>query len=227
MRTIEIERERPSSSAPARPGPIERRHGGHAPRFSGWARVVVGAWLLSSVLACGRAERVETRTRAGATSPSTATRSEAHPVLAPAATTPSVPGGPSTGVLPANHPLTTAEIVAGAEPSVALLVGRQGSGSGFLVGRGCWSPMPTCSTARSCRTWRCGSLGPRTPARTIPRLVDQGPARDLAFLAVPADLPPLELARGHVFRKGGASSSSATPAWVPNRSWRTPSPGAC
>jgi S1-C subfamily serine protease/HEAT repeat protein len=163
-----------------------------SPGFPGWVWAIAWASLLTSVPACGRPGRPEARSGVPA-------------APAPVAPTHPVSGGPPPpGVPPADQPRTSAEIVARAEPSVALLVGRQGSGTGFLVGRGLLVTNAHVLDGEIVQNvevrFPSAPEGRRGPYHA--ELVDQDPARDLSFLAVPTDLPPLELARGHVFRKG-------------------------
>gem|GEM_PF-1455026 len=100
--------------------------------------------------------------------------------------------------------LSTAEIVAESDASIALLKGKSSSGTGFLVGPGLLATnahvidnefldqlevhFPSADSAHK---------GP-VPAE----LLYEDPKRDLALLAVKTDLPPLRVARSYAFRKG-------------------------
>ncbi len=115
---------------------------------------------------------------------------EKAPELAPAATTAKT--------------LTTQEIVARSEASVALIKGRAGSGTGFVVAAGILATNAHVIADEPSRSLQV--FFPSAPAK------DRGPfparlrfkdaRRDLALLTVETTLPPLELSRSHVFQRG-------------------------
>ena len=100
--------------------------------------------------------------------------------------------------------LSTAEIVARCEPSVALIKGSVGSGTGFVIKRGI-----VATNSHVIEDELLAALEVRFPGAPAGK---QGPLkaqllyedrkRDLAFLAVPTDLPALELAASYGFQKG-------------------------
>jgi S1-C subfamily serine protease len=100
--------------------------------------------------------------------------------------------------------LSTAEIVARCEPSVALIKGRVGSGTGFVIKRGI-----VATNSHVIEEELISGLEVRFPGAPAGK---QGPLpaqllyedrkRDLAFLAVATDLPALELVRDYAFQKG-------------------------
>jgi serine protease Do len=96
------------------------------------------------------------------------------------------------------------QIVAKCEPSVALLKGRVSVGTGFVIKRGI-----VATNAHVIEDELLAGLEIRFPSASQGR---QGPLpaellyedrkRDVAFLQVATDLPPLELAPSYVFQKG-------------------------
>jgi serine protease Do len=100
--------------------------------------------------------------------------------------------------------LSTAQIVAKCEPSVALIKGRVSVGTGFVIKRGIIA-----TNAHVIEDELLAGLEIRFPSAPQGR---QGPLpaqllyedrkRDIAFLQVATDLPPLELASSFVFQKG-------------------------
>ncbi len=127
----------------------------------------------------------------------------AEPKLDPG---PNDPPGPTVAAseTPPAHDLSTADLVARCEPSVALIKGRRGSGTGFLV-----RPDILATNAHVIDGETVQNLEVRFPSADGPsqgplnaRLIYQDPLRDLAFLAVATDLPPLTVAGGYTFRKG-------------------------
>lgn len=102
------------------------------------------------------------------------------------------------------RPLSTADIVAESDPSIALIKGNASSGTGFLVGPGLLATnshviddeflsqlqvhFPSADAAHA---------GP-----VAAELLYEDPRRDLALLAVPTDLRPLRVAASYTFRKG-------------------------
>jgi hypothetical protein len=110
--------------------------------------------------------------------------------------------------------LSTREIVAKTEASVALIKGRLGSGSGFLV-----RPGVLVTNAHVIEEEVLGSLeiffpsaaeGAKGPYHA--RLLDKNAKRDLAILSVESGLPALPLAKSYRFRKGEDVTIIGTPA---------------
>ena len=102
------------------------------------------------------------------------------------------------------RPLSTAEIVERCEPSVALIEGALGSGTGFLV-----RPGVVATNSHVIRGELISLLKVRFPSAAAEdsgprpaRLLFEDPERDLAFLEVETDLPPLVVARDHRYIKG-------------------------
>jgi S1-C subfamily serine protease len=100
--------------------------------------------------------------------------------------------------------LSTADIVERCEPSIALLKGVTSTGTGFLVG-----PNLMATAAHVIDGEPMASLEVRFPSAPEGRrgphrasLLYEDPKRDLAFLAVETDLPPLVLAPRYEYRKG-------------------------
>ncbi|WP_076344514.1 S1 family peptidase [Paludisphaera borealis] len=102
--------------------------------------------------------------------------------------------------------LSTREIVARSEASVALIRGRDGMGTGFLARR-----RILITNAHVIRGELIGSLEIHFPGADdglkgllAARLLDldEDSPRDLAILEVATDLPPLPLAEAYAFRKG-------------------------
>ncbi len=101
-------------------------------------------------------------------------------------------------------PLTTAQIVAKWEPSVALVKGLASSGTGFLVGPGI-----VATNAHVIDEEFISSLEVRFPSAPegkqgpLPaELLYEDTRRDLVFLKVSSDLPPIEVAPSYSFVKG-------------------------
>ena len=100
--------------------------------------------------------------------------------------------------------LTTAEIVARCEPSVALIKGSVGSGTGFVIDRGIIA-----TNAHVIEDELLAAIEVRFPGAPEgkqgplkARLLYEDRKRDVAFLAVQTDLPVLELAPNYAFQKG-------------------------
>jgi S1-C subfamily serine protease len=100
--------------------------------------------------------------------------------------------------------LTTEEIVARCEGSVALVQGKRSRGSGFLV-----RPGVLVSNAHVIQNEFVEDLEvhfPSAPAAQKgpfrPTLLAKDRRRDLAFLGVKSDLAPLEMADGYQFKRG-------------------------
>jgi serine protease Do len=118
-------------------------------------------------------------------------------------TTPPPPPTPDTRT-PGGAILSTAEIVARCEPSVALIKGRMSSGTGFLI-----RPGIVATNAHVINDEMVAGLEIRFPSapdgKTGPHpaeLLYEDARRDLAFLAVKTDLPPLNVAQQFRYRKG-------------------------
>jgi S1-C subfamily serine protease len=104
----------------------------------------------------------------------------------------------------AGKSLSTADIVAESEPSVALIKGKTSSGTGFLVAPGLVATnahviddefIPDLEV-------RFVSADEKHNAPLKAELLYDDPERDLAFLAVKTDLKPLRVAGTYAFRKG-------------------------
>ncbi len=114
---------------------------------------------------------------------------------------------PTPGPAPppaAGRSLTTAEIVERCDASIALIRGRVSSGTGFVI-----RPGVIATNAHVIDDEFLSNLEVMFPAAAGdgrgPRSVDllyEDPRRDLAFLAVKTDLPPLGLASRFLYRKG-------------------------
>lgn len=118
------------------------------------------------------------------------------------------PAAAVAGVIPAPAPagrsLSTADVVAESDPSIALIRGKSSSGTGFLV-----SPGLLATNAHVIDGEFVSNLEIRFPAAEGPRagparaeLLYEDARRDLAFLAVKTDLPALRVADAYTFRKG-------------------------
>ena len=119
------------------------------------------------------------------------------------------PATPAVALAPAAVPtnssqLSTAQIVVKCEPSVAFIKGKVSSGTGFVIKRGV-----VATNAHVIEEEFLSGLEVRFPGAPEGK---QGPLqaqllyedrkRDLAFLAVKTDLPPLPLAPNYAFVKG-------------------------
>ena len=104
----------------------------------------------------------------------------------------------------AGKSLSTAEIVAESEPSVALVKGKGSSGTGFLVGPGLLATNAHVIDDEfiSDLEVRFVSADESHKAALKAELLYEDPERDLAFLAVKTDLKPLRVAKSYIFRKG-------------------------
>jgi serine protease Do len=137
---------------------------------------------------------------AGDRSPSPPRPGTTAPVSSPKARVASDPGPPQ-----AEGPvLSTAEIVDRCEPSIALIRGRSGNGTGFLV-----RPGVVATNSHVIREELIPNLEVRFPSAQgaakgpLPaELLYEDAERDLAFLAVKTSLPPLVVARQFRYRKG-------------------------
>ena len=131
---------------------------------------------------------------AAGTKPATAPKVETAPAPAPATPKDESPG----------KTLSTAEIVAESEPSIALVKGKASSGTGFLV-----RPGIVATNAHVIDDEFVSNLEVRFPSADEARegpvsaeLLYEDAKRDLAFLAVKTDLPGLRVAPSYAFRKG-------------------------
>ncbi|WP_165072609.1 HEAT repeat domain-containing protein [Paludisphaera rhizosphaerae] len=134
-----------------------------------------------------------------------AAAAKATPVSAPTADAPSTsptPAPASTSTPAA--PLTSAEIVARVEPSVAVVRGKGKTGTGFMVAPGLLATNAHVIEGANSKDLEVrfpsapdGKKGP-FPAEVVFRRR----GRDLAILKVAADLPPLEIADAYKFQKG-------------------------
>jgi S1-C subfamily serine protease len=114
------------------------------------------------------------------------------------------PGTESSSAAAVGPTLSTAQIVARCEPSVALIKGKVSSGTGFLI-----RPDLLATNAHVTDDEFLTDLEVRFPSATAGRcgpfraeLLYEDPRRDLALLAVRSGLPALELARSYRFLKG-------------------------
>jgi S1-C subfamily serine protease len=110
------------------------------------------------------------------------------------------PSAPATG----NAPLSTSQIVARWEPSVALVKGHASSGTGFLV-----KPGIIATNAHVIGEEFISDLEIRFPSAPAGKqgpfpaeLLYEDARRDLAFLAVDTDLPVTDVAPSYAFVKG-------------------------
>ncbi len=101
-------------------------------------------------------------------------------------------------------PLTTAQIVARCEPSVAFIKGKVSSGTGFLVRSGVVATNAHVIDHEFLSVlevrFPSGPVGQQGPSRV--ELLYEDTKRDLALLAVKCGLPPLEIAPSYRFVKG-------------------------
>lgn len=121
----------------------------------------------------------------------------------PAAPIAEAPPSPEREPAPA-APLSTAQIVARCERSVALVKGRVSSGTGFLVRPGLIATNAHVIDDEFIDElevrFPSAPAGEQGPARA--ELLDEDPRRDLAFLRIASKLPALEVARSYRFLKG-------------------------
>ena len=135
----------------------------------------------------------------------TPARLAAEPTPAPAMRTAiEAPPPPRPVTSASGATLSTKEIVARCEPSVALMKGAVSSGTGFLIKRGI-----VATNAHVIEDEFISGLEVRFPSAPegqqgpLPaQLLYEDRKRDIAFLAVASDLPVLELAPDYVFQKG-------------------------
>ena len=100
--------------------------------------------------------------------------------------------------------LSTEDIVTRTEPSVALIKGTTGSGTGFIV-----KPGVVVTNKHVIANELLNALSVHFPSAEVaqqgpfrPTLLYESPDRDVAFLKIESSLPPLLVAEEHVFRRG-------------------------
>jgi S1-C subfamily serine protease/HEAT repeat protein len=100
--------------------------------------------------------------------------------------------------------MSTSEIVAKYEPSVALIKGKKGTGTGFIA-----RPGIVATNSHVIDGERMKDVEVRFPSAPATKqgpytakLLFQDKDRDLALLSVATDLPPVKVAVGYKFRKG-------------------------
>lgn len=168
----------------------------------------------------GLARRADVKAPVPATNPEPAAASppdsepdfaaEARAAIAsppPAPPDPSAASAPSDSIALAPSPpgiLSTAEIVARYEPSIALIKGKLGSGTGFLV-----APRLLATNSHVIDDEFIQNIEVRFPSADAAHkgpvrveLLYEDRKRDLAFLAVNTTLPPLKVAASYQYRKG-------------------------
>ena len=168
-----------------------------------------GAWfaillLAGSILSCGSPAEKPAAAPAPPTQPLASSSTPEVPSRAPVK--PAEPSAAQPGPVPGSSPdrLTSAQIVARSEPSVALVRGKRSSGTGFLVRPGILATNSHVIDGELITNLEIlfpsakeGQKGPFKPA-----LISKDPKRDLAFLKVQTELPPLEIAGSYVYQKG-------------------------
>ncbi len=111
---------------------------------------------------------------------------------------------PATPVEVPHGPLSTAQIVARCEPSVALIKGKASSGTGFLIRRGVVATNAHVIDHEFLSDlevrFPSAPAGQQGPSRA--ELLYEDTKRDLAFLAVDSGLRPLDVAPTYRFVKG-------------------------
>ncbi|WP_315854430.1 S1C family serine protease [Aquisphaera giovannonii] len=128
------------------------------------------------------------------------------PALEPARAAAGPAGRPAAAPVaaPEARPLSTREIVERTEASVALIKGKGGSGSGFLIGPGTVatnSHVIRREMIRNLEVYFPSAAGAdKGPHRAALRYED--PRRDLAILAIESGLPAIPIARSHRFARG-------------------------
>ena len=101
-------------------------------------------------------------------------------------------------------PLSTEDIVTRTEPSVALIKGATGSGTGFVI-----KPGIVVTNKHVIEDEILNTLSVHFPSADVtqqgpfrPTLLYESPDRDVAFLSIESSLPPLSVAKDYVFRRG-------------------------
>jgi S1-C subfamily serine protease len=138
----------------------------------------------------------------GSLSESSSSRPSPVPVEAePQAIVAPQPAGNTAPPAQTSSALTTEEIAARCNRSIALVSGRISTGTGFLVRHGLLA-----TNAHVLAGERIENILVTFPseasASLTPELLLEDPRRDLALLAVPTDLPPLEIESAYQFRRG-------------------------
>jgi S1-C subfamily serine protease len=137
-----------------------------------------------------------------------ATNANTPPASPPPATTPaplaSVSSAPAPAPSTPGVPMTTAQIVAKWEPSVALVKGQGSSGTGFVI-----KPGVVVTNAHVINEELISGLEVRFPSAPAGKqgplaaeLLYEDPKRDLAFLKVETDLPATQVSPSYTFVKG-------------------------
>ncbi|MGC8638795.1 MAG: HEAT repeat domain-containing protein [Isosphaeraceae bacterium] len=102
------------------------------------------------------------------------------------------------------RPLTTAQIVARVDPSVAIIRGKRSLGTGFLVLPGLLATNAHVIEGEVIKNlevrFPSASEGQKGPLGA--ELAFRDPKRDLALLRVKTDLPPLDVAESYKYQKG-------------------------
>ncbi len=142
---------------------------------------------------------------AGALASSAASASQ--PAAAKSSTTPEMPAAATAAPPRRADPgraLSSAEIAAESEPSIAMITGEGSVGTGFLV-----RPGVIATNAHVIESEFMTNLRVRFPSAEkdqqgpiTAELLYEDTARDVAFLGVKSALPPLRVAASYTFRKG-------------------------
>lgn len=122
----------------------------------------------------------------------------------PSPSTSSIPLPAPTPDTSERKPMSTADIVAESEPSIALVKGKSSSGTGFLVGPGLLATNSHVIDDEFINTLeiRFPSADDAHKGPLPAELLFEDTRRDLAFLRVNTDLKPLRVAASYQFRKG-------------------------
>jgi S1-C subfamily serine protease/HEAT repeat protein len=114
------------------------------------------------------------------------------------------PAPPERGAKPAPLSLTTAQLIAQVDPSVAVIRGKRTQGTGFLVRPGLIVTNAHVIEGEVTKNLevRFPSAGDDQKGPLNAELAFKDPRRDLAFLRVKTDLPPLEIANAYQYQKG-------------------------
>jgi S1-C subfamily serine protease len=134
----------------------------------------------------------------------TANAPSALPLTAPAIGNVPPPVPPPAPPVANNAPLSTAQVVARCEPSVALVKGKVSSGTGFLIRHDLVATNAHVISHEFLSDlevrFPSAPAGQQGPSRVD--LVYEDERRDLAFLKISSDLPALEIALTYQFVKG-------------------------